>query len=69
VDPNKGTPQAAFVKVSKRTIERAIKVGELDVMRAGTAPRITDDAVWKWLHRDSPCRLSSRPNKEEDRDH
>ena len=61
---------ACFVKVSRRTIERAIKTGELRVIRAGAAVRITDDAVWTWLHREQPSRLSSptQHTKEEDRD-
>jgi excisionase family DNA binding protein len=41
---------AAFAKVSRRTVMRAIAAGELDALRAGTRLRITEGAVWSWLN-------------------
>ena len=55
---------AAFAKVHRRTIERALKRGELQALRAGGAVRITDEAVWAWLRRDPPSRrVSSKPGE------
>lgn len=40
---------AAFAKVSKATVKRAIAAGRLEVLRAGVQVRVLDSAVWRWL--------------------
>jgi excisionase family DNA binding protein len=40
---------AAFLKVSPRTIVRAVAEGELKAYRIRTVVRIGGDAVWAWL--------------------
>lgn len=41
---------AAFAKVSRRTVERAIKTGRIEVFRPSPRrPRISKRAVWEWL--------------------
>jgi excisionase family DNA binding protein len=40
---------AAFVKVSTKTVRRAIGNGQLEALHAGTRIRISDRAVWAWL--------------------
>lgn len=42
---------AAYARVSRRTIERALQNGELNAFRVGTLLRIPDDAVYQWLAR------------------
>lgn len=52
---------AAFVKVSVRTVQRAIARGELEARRVGFGARqgvrVTEVAVWNWL-------AASRPTAE-----
>lgn len=55
---------AAFAKVHRRTVERALERGELQALHAGGAVRITDEAVWAWLRREPPSRrVSSKPGE------
>ena len=55
---------AAFVKVSTRTVQRAIADGKLEALRAGVGVRITEQAVWAWLSGPRAAHDLSSPSPE-----
>lgn len=40
---------AHFARVSRTSVDRAIKRGDLEIVRAGNMIRISDQAVHAWL--------------------